>query len=113
MLDDEGQAVGPWDPALEPSTLVAGLRHMLLVRELDRRMLTAQRQGKASFYMQSLGEEAVACGFRAAQRPGDMNFPTYRQQGWLVAREWRSMCRVNSIPVRARSRWTSSTCTRA
>jgi len=85
VLDDEGQAVGPWDPALEPSTLVAGLRHMLLVRELDRRMLTAQRQGKASFYMQSLGEEAVACGFRAAQRPGDMNFPTYRQQGLLVA----------------------------
>jgi 2-oxoisovalerate dehydrogenase E1 component alpha subunit len=85
VLDDDGRAVGPWDPALDASTMIAGLRHMLLVRELDRRMLTAQRQGKTSFYMQCLGEEAVACAFRAALQAGDMNFPTYRQQGLLVA----------------------------
>lgn len=85
VLDDEGRAVGEWNPSLDPILLRAGLRHMLLVRELDRRMLNAQRQGKSSFYMQCLGEEAVACGFRAALQPGDMNFPTYRQQGLLVA----------------------------
>ncbi len=88
VLDDECRAIGPWDPGLEPATLINGLRHMLLVRELDRRMLMAQRQGKASFYMQALGEEAVACGFRAAQRTGDMNFPTYRQQGLLIAADY-------------------------
>ncbi len=85
VLDDDGRAVGPWDPALDPAKLIAGLRHMMVVRELDRRLLTAQRQGKSSFYMQSLGEEAVACAFRAAQDQGDMNFPSYRQQGLLVA----------------------------
>ena len=52
VLDDECRAIGPWDPGLEPATLISGLRHMLLVRELDRRMLIAQRQGKTSFYMQ-------------------------------------------------------------
>src|SRR5262245_257170 len=85
VLDDDGRAVGPWVEALPDGALLDGLRHMLLVREFDRRMLTAQRQGKTSFYMQSTGEEAVACAFQAALRDGDMNFPTYRQQGLLVA----------------------------
>jgi 2-oxoisovalerate dehydrogenase E1 component alpha subunit len=85
VLDDHGRAVGPWAEKLPDGMLLDGLRHMLLVREFDRLMLTAQRQGKTSFYMQSTGEEAVACGFRAALRAGDMNFPTYRQQGLLVA----------------------------
>jgi 2-oxoisovalerate dehydrogenase E1 component alpha subunit len=85
VLSDEGIAVGPWDPHLAPEVLVAGLRHMMVVRELDRRMLSAQRQGKTSFYMQCTGEEAIACAFRVAMRDGDMSFPTYRQQGLLVA----------------------------
>ena len=49
-------------------------------------MLRAHRQGKISFYMQCLGEEAIACAQQRALRAGDMNFPTYRQQGLLIAR---------------------------
>jgi 2-oxoisovalerate dehydrogenase E1 component alpha subunit len=45
----------------------------------------AQRQGKTSFYMQHMGEEAVSCAVRKALLPGDMNFPTYRQAGLLIA----------------------------
>ena len=30
-------------------------------------------------------EEAVSCAFRRALEPGDMNFPTYRQAGLLIA----------------------------
>jgi 2-oxoisovalerate dehydrogenase E1 component alpha subunit len=48
-------------------------------------MLMAQRQGKTSFYMQHMGEEAVSCAFKKALLPGDMNFPTYRQAGLLIA----------------------------
>ena len=33
----------------------------------------------------ALGEEAIACAFQAALRKGDMNFPTYRQSGLLIA----------------------------
>ena len=49
-------------------------------------MLTAQRQKKMSFYMQSLGEEAISIGQALALEPDDMCFPTYRQQGILIAR---------------------------
>ncbi|HXV00855.1 MAG TPA: thiamine pyrophosphate-dependent enzyme, partial [Caulobacteraceae bacterium] len=85
VLDDDGAAVGPWAPALSQEELVAGLRHMMTLRAFDARMQMAQRQGKTSFYMQNTGEEAVASAFRIALSPGDMNFPTYRQAGLLIA----------------------------
>jgi 2-oxoisovalerate dehydrogenase E1 component alpha subunit len=87
VLDDEGRAVGPWDPALDPEQLRRGLRAMLKTRAFDARMLIAQRQKKISFYMQCLGEEAIATAHSMALEPGDMNFPTYRQQGLLLARD--------------------------
>ncbi|MFO1314342.1 MAG: 3-methyl-2-oxobutanoate dehydrogenase (2-methylpropanoyl-transferring) subunit alpha [Burkholderiales bacterium] len=86
VLDDEGRAVGPWDPRADPQRLIAGLRAMLTTRTFDARMLTAQRQKKLSFYMQCLGEEAIGVGEALALEPTDMCFPTYRQQGILIAR---------------------------
>ena len=38
----------------------------MTLRAFDARMLMAQRQGKTSFYMQHMGEEAVSCAFRKA-----------------------------------------------
>jgi 2-oxoisovalerate dehydrogenase E1 component alpha subunit len=99
VLDDEGNAVGPWDPDLSPQALRSGLRAMLKTRAYDVRMTTMQRQGQTSFYMQSTGEEAIACAFQSALRKGDMNFPTYRQQGLLIAQDWPvvdMMCQVLS-----------------
>ncbi|HXV00722.1 MAG TPA: thiamine pyrophosphate-dependent enzyme, partial [Caulobacteraceae bacterium] len=85
VLDDDGAAVGPWAPPLDAEELITGLRHMMTLRAFDIRMQMAQRQGKTSFYMQNTGEEAVSCAFRIALSPGDMNFPTYRQAGLLIA----------------------------
>ncbi|CAN5390692.1 3-methyl-2-oxobutanoate dehydrogenase (2-methylpropanoyl-transferring) subunit alpha [soil metagenome] len=99
VLDEDHAAVGPWAPGLSTDELVAGLRHMLRVREFDRRMLTAQRTGKTSFYMQCLGEEAIACGFQAHMAPRDMHFPTYRQQGLLLTSGYPMvdmMCQIYS-----------------
>jgi 2-oxoisovalerate dehydrogenase E1 component alpha subunit len=87
VLDDDGRAVGPWDPALDAVTLRRGLRAMMKTRIFDARMLLAQRQKKLSFYMQCLGEEAIAVAHSFALEPGDMCFPTYRQQGLLLARD--------------------------
>ncbi len=87
VLDDQGRAVGPW-AAEEPVDLLRkGLRAMLRTRAFDARMLIAQRQKKISFYMQCLGEEAIACAHALAIAPGDMCFPTYRQQGLLLSRD--------------------------
>ena len=99
VLDRDGAAVGPWAPGLGADQLRAGLRAMVKTRAYDARMTMAQRQGKTSFYMQCTGEEAIACGFQAALEPGDMNFPTYRQQGLLIAQDWPlvdMMCQVLS-----------------
>jgi len=62
-------------------------------------MFRAQRQGKTSFYMRCTGEEAVAAAQALALEPGDMCFPTYRQQGLLIARRYPlvdMMCQVYS-----------------
>lgn len=85
VLDADGNAVGPWAPDLDPEQLCIGLRDMMTVRSFDARLLRAHRQGKISFYMQCLGEEAIACAQQRALRAGDMHFPTYRQQGLLIA----------------------------
>ncbi len=87
VLDDKGQAVGPWAPEIGTDQLRAGLRAMLKTRSYDARMLIAQRQKKISFYMQCLGEEAIAVAHAQALQHGDMCFPSYRQQGLLLARD--------------------------
>ncbi|WP_417491101.1 3-methyl-2-oxobutanoate dehydrogenase (2-methylpropanoyl-transferring) subunit alpha [Maricaulis sp.] len=86
VLDHNHQAVGDWDPRLEPELLRQGLRHMVLTRVYDERMQKLQRQGKMSFYMKSMGEEAVAVAAAMALDKADMVFPSYRQQGILFAR---------------------------
>ena len=85
VLNRDSEAVGPWAGLLSDAELREGLRHMMTLRAFDARMQMAQRQGKTSFYMQHMGEEAVSCAFRKALDPGDMNFPTYRQAGLLIA----------------------------
>ena len=82
-----------------PDKLRRMLRDMALVRIFDERMFRAQRQGKTSFYMKSLGEEAVAVAAAHALDAEDMCFPTYRQQGLLVARDYplvEMMCQIYS-----------------
>src|SRR6476469_9365906 len=86
VLDENGQAVGPWDPRLDPDRMRKMLRDMVTVRAFDDRMYRAQRQGKTSFYMKCTGEEAIAIAAQTAHDREDMHFPSYRQQGLLVAR---------------------------
>ena len=97
VLDDEGQAVGPWNPRLDPDTLRRMLRNMALVRAFDERMFRAQRQGKTSFYMKCLGEEAVAVAAAHALDAEDMCFPSYRQQGLLITRGCPLVDMMNQI----------------
>ncbi|MEL7297896.1 MAG: thiamine pyrophosphate-dependent dehydrogenase E1 component subunit alpha, partial [Pseudomonadota bacterium] len=92
--------------------LQVGLRHMLLTRIFDERMQRVQRQGKTSFYVKSTGEEAVSVAQAMALRPGDMLFPSYRNQGLFIVRgldltdlmsqclsNTRDMCKGRQLPV--------------
>jgi 2-oxoisovalerate dehydrogenase E1 component alpha subunit len=88
VLDMDGNALGPWAPHLAPDMLRRALKYMLLTRAFDERMHRSQRQGKTSFYMQCLGEEAISIAQAMALNPDDMCFPSYRQQGILIARDY-------------------------
>ncbi|KVG17238.1 3-methyl-2-oxobutanoate dehydrogenase (2-methylpropanoyl-transferring) subunit alpha [Burkholderia thailandensis] len=99
VLDEHGRAVGPWAPDIDPDILRKGIRAMLKTRIFDARMQIAQRQKKISFYMQCLGEEAIAVAHTLALERGDMCFPTYRQQGILMVRDYPlvdMMCQLMS-----------------
>ncbi|MDB5550573.1 MAG: 2-oxoisovalerate dehydrogenase [Rhizobium sp.] len=97
VLNRSGEAVGPWAGSLTEEEALAGLRDMMRLRAFDARMVMAQRQGKTSFYMQHLGEEAVSTAFRKALDKGDMNFPTYRQAGLLIAGGFPMVEMMNQI----------------
>ncbi|MEZ0154704.1 MAG: thiamine pyrophosphate-dependent enzyme [Candidatus Reddybacter sp.] len=87
VLDDDGNAVGPWRPKISPQRLREGLHHMLHVRAYDDRMFKMQRQGRLSFYMKCTGEEGITVAQAMALKTKDMLFPSYRQQGLLFVRK--------------------------
>jgi len=86
VLDDQHQAQGSWNPKLSGKQLRHALTCMLKTRIYDARMLRMHRQGKISFYMQSLGEEAVSVAQCMALQTEDMLFPSYRNQGLHITR---------------------------
>jgi len=102
VLDDSGQALGQWNPTVEPEILRRALKSMILTRAYDDRMYRAQRQGKTSFYMKCTGEEAVAIAAAYALEPDDMCFPAYRQQGLLIARGYPLIEMMNQCYSNAR-----------
>ncbi|WP_435417781.1 3-methyl-2-oxobutanoate dehydrogenase (2-methylpropanoyl-transferring) subunit alpha [Parerythrobacter aurantius] len=97
VLGDDDRAHGPWDPKLSPDTLRTMLRHFSMVRAFDERMFRGQRQGKTSFYMKCTGEEATSISAAMALAADDMIFPSYRQQGILIARGYPLVEMINQI----------------
>ncbi|MDY7098053.1 MAG: 3-methyl-2-oxobutanoate dehydrogenase (2-methylpropanoyl-transferring) subunit alpha [Pseudomonadota bacterium] len=97
VLGDDNKAHGPWDPKLDPDTLRTMLGHMAMVRAFDERMFRGQRQGKTSFYMKCTGEEATSVAASMALASDDMVFPSYRQQGVLIARGYPLLEMINQI----------------
>ena len=97
VLDEDDRAVGPWDPRLDPETLRRMLQVMALTRAFDERMYRGQRQGKTSFYMKCTGEEATSVASAFALSDDDMVFPSYRQQGILIARGYPIVEMINQI----------------
>lgn len=112
VLDDEGQALGDWKPNLSTEQLLEALRLMVLTRQFDERMQLMQRQGKVSFYIQCLGEEAISIGQAMVFQPDDMMFPSYRNQGLFFSRgtqpadlmsqclsNTKDMCKGRQMPI--------------
>ena len=95
VLDDEGVASGAWNPNLSADELRLGLEQMCRLRIFDDRMMKMQRTGKLSFYMRSLGEEAIAISQTMALQDHDWLFPTYRQPGCQFVRGRSMVSMIN------------------
>ncbi|MCI0678957.1 MAG: pyruvate dehydrogenase (acetyl-transferring) E1 component subunit alpha [Actinobacteria bacterium] len=85
IIDPGGRLVGD-DPGLAPDLYQRMYRDMVLARELDRRMLALQRQGRLGTYAMLEGQEAVQIGSALAMEDGDFVFPSYREHGVQVTR---------------------------
>lgn len=73
-------------PEIDQALAEKTYRALAFHRVLDERMIAAQRQGRISFYMSALGEEATSVGGAAALADQDMIMAQYREQGALIFR---------------------------
>jgi 2-oxoisovalerate dehydrogenase E1 component len=85
IVDTNGQLIGD-DPGLDPDLYQVMYRNMVLARELDRRMLSLQRQGRIGTYAMLEGQEGVQIGSALALEERDFVFPSYREHGVQITR---------------------------
>lgn len=84
LLNDDGTVIaGATLPDISKQTALKIYHTMRFIRALDERMQGAQRQGRVSFYMQCLGEEAAVTASAAALDDNDMIMAQYREQAAL------------------------------
>ena len=86
IVEADGTFDAALDPRLPEKDLLNVYRTMLLVRTLDNRMLSLQRQGRIGFYVPSTGQEACQVGATFPLKPEDWVFPAYREPGAAL---WR------------------------
>ncbi|KAG8501715.1 hypothetical protein CXB51_003891 [Gossypium anomalum] len=87
VLDDNGQLISHSNfvPVSE-EVAVKMYSNMVTLQTLDTIFYEAQRQGRISFYVTSIGEEAINIASAAALTSDDIVFPQYREPGVLL---WR------------------------
>ncbi|TMM44873.1 thiamine pyrophosphate-dependent dehydrogenase E1 component subunit alpha [Colwellia ponticola] len=87
ILDQDGVTYPNADlPEIDQVLATKIYQTLAFHRVLDERMVASQRQGRLSFYMAALGEEAASVGGAAALQPQDMIMMQYREQGALMFR---------------------------
>ncbi|KKF95279.1 2-oxoisovalerate dehydrogenase subunit alpha mitochondrial [Ceratocystis platani] len=97
-IDAEGEPVDSSFVAdLSDSEIVKLYRDMLFVAVMDLTMFDAQRQGRVSFYMVSMGEEAVCVGSASALEKDDVVFCQYREQGVFRQRGFTAIDFMNQL----------------
>jgi pyruvate dehydrogenase E1 component alpha subunit len=87
ILDDAGRILDQARvPALSPQQLRDMYRGMLLIRILDERLMTMQRQGRVGFYAEARGHEATVIAPAAALEAEDWIVPSHREGGAALFR---------------------------
>ncbi|XP_066590675.1 2-oxoisovalerate dehydrogenase subunit alpha, mitochondrial-like [Prorops nasuta] len=86
ILDVNGQVQAFPDKELDNGILLKMYKNMVTVSLMDKILYEAQRQGRISFYMQNVGEEALQIGSAASLMMEDIIYAQYREVGVLL---WR------------------------
>lgn len=81
---------GATEPDISKELALSIYDSMVFIRVLDERMVSAQRQGRLSFYLACTGEEASVVGSAAAFPLNDMIMGQYREQGALRFRGFKT-----------------------
>ncbi|KAI4337895.1 hypothetical protein L6164_016260 [Bauhinia variegata] len=87
VLDDNGEPM-PYSDYLQISKEMARKMYsdMVTLQVMDTVLYEVQRQGRISFYLTSMGEEAINVASAAALAADDIILPQYREAGVLL---WR------------------------
>ncbi len=86
ILGPDGNARAADVPRIEPQRWLAIYRGMLLIRMLDERLMTMQRQGRVGFYAEARGHEATVIAPVAALEDSDWIVPSHREGGAALFR---------------------------
>ena len=87
ILKQDGSTYDGADlPDIDENLALKVYKTLAFHRVLDERMVASQRQGRLSFYMAALGEEAASVGSAAGLKSQDMIMSQYREQGALMFR---------------------------
>ncbi|XP_062096239.1 2-oxoisovalerate dehydrogenase subunit alpha 2, mitochondrial-like [Humulus lupulus] len=87
VLDNDGQIIsGSTYVQVNKEVALKMYSEMVTLQVMDTIFYEAQRQGRISFYLTTIGEEAINIASAAALTPEDLIFPQYREPGVLL---WR------------------------
>ncbi|KAJ0957461.1 putative 3-methyl-2-oxobutanoate dehydrogenase (2-methylpropanoyl-transferring) [Helianthus annuus] len=87
VLNENGQLLIDSDSLkISKEVAVKMYRDMVTLQVMDTIFYEAQRQGRISFYLTTIGEEAINIASAAALSHNDFVFPQYREPGVLL---WR------------------------
>ena len=86
VMDSNGNIINPQYENIPKDVALKIFSTMVKIRECDIRFNAAQREGKISFYMTSLGEEASSTASTAALSDEDVIYPQYREAACLLYR---------------------------
>jgi TPP-dependent pyruvate/acetoin dehydrogenase alpha subunit len=97
MSDSNTILKGKAPAGLDQAEILRMYRTMLLVRTVDERMVTLQRQGRISFYGGATGQEAAVIGSGAALNDTDWVVPALREGGIALLRGFALSDYVNQL----------------
>jgi TPP-dependent pyruvate/acetoin dehydrogenase alpha subunit len=81
ILNQDGQVTGPLPEGLEPARLLEWYRTMWLTRLFSNKLVALQRQGRATTWIPSNGQEAIAVGLATPLLAQDWLTASPREMG--------------------------------